>query len=301
MKILNSTQIGQRKNNEDSLGHQQNAYVVCDGVGGHQKGEIASQFVVNECLKWVSTQSKFSKKSIKNALVETQEKLNKLVKNQKELENMATTFCGLYKSETAYFVGYIGDSRCYFIRPSEHKFWHTYDHTIAGDLYRNQQITEQEANHHPKGNQIYRAFIAGQEKNTLKPEITKITSVKQGDLFFLCSDGVQESFDNLELISCLTSNKTLEEKRDFIAAKCKLNSKDNSSFYLLEVEQNDEIDFGENEEISWQINSIEDHSNKVNLECKEQRSHNKFGTFTRLFLPILLAVIVLYLLKKIFL
>lgn len=302
MKILSSTQICQRINNEDSLGHQHNLFVVCDGVGGHKKGEIASRFVVEECLKWSSLQSEFSKKSIKNALVNTQEKLNQLVSHSQEFENMATTFCGLYKSETAYFVSHIGDSRCYFIRPSKHQFWHTYDHTIAGDLYRNQQITEQEANSHPKGNQLYRAFIAGQEKNKLKPEITKITEVKEGDLFFICSDGVQEAFSNQQLISCLTSKKTLEEKRKFIASQCHLHSKDNSTFYLLEVEQKDTCTTGENEEIFWQSNNTQIKSSNIeqSFEINEE-TDIVWGKFVRLFLPIGLAGIILYLLTQIFL
>ncbi len=259
MKINKYSDIGKRANQEDAFGCEQNVFVVCDGVGGHTKGEVASNFVVSAILKSIKNiedSNSLNEISIQEIVKQAQIFLGGLLINSPESEGMGTTFCGVYKTDKAMYIAHIGDSRVYYIKPKEQLFWHTWDHSIVGYLVETGEITREEGRFHPQNNRISRAIIATKNQKIAKADISKITNVEKGDLFFICSDGVNESWSDLDLVKLLVSDKSIHEKLKIIQKNCVLESKDNNTAILLEIEEKDIIKGQTNELKMLSINDL---------------------------------------------
>ena len=254
MKTKSYSHIGTRKNNEDSLAANTNAFIVCDGMGGHANGEIASKFVVDEVLQSIEKkQLKITKVTIEEILETVQGNLNKKLETQPELLKMGTTFAGVFFAKESVFVAHIGDSRVYVVRPSEEKIWHTWDHSLVGGLMKSGEITREKGRLHPMSHRISKAITANDKDKTVKAAIVQFNSIKKGDLFFLCSDGVNEAWKEHELMALLcNTDLTSKEKLKKIEMQCAQDSRDNNTAILLEIETADVLDNGgKNEGVEW--------------------------------------------------
>ncbi|MDD3875863.1 MAG: protein phosphatase 2C domain-containing protein [Bacteroidales bacterium] len=282
MQVYSFSQTGKRNNNEDYYGKNQNIFVVCDGVGGHTSGEFASRFVVENLLKETSAEGfEFSKISIQQCLIKIQEDLNVVLDENPELEKMGTTFTGIFRTSDAWFAAHIGDSRIYLIRPDEQKVWHTWDHSLVGELVRTNTITREAGRFHPMGNRISKAISANVENKTTRADIIKIDYLKQGDIFLLCTDGVGEAWADHELVSLLCSNEIKpEQKIDIISQQCESLSKDNNTAIMLVIENEDELLQGSNEEITWISHKeiMNDYQKYVNENENEGIESDSFGS-----------------------
>jgi serine/threonine protein phosphatase PrpC len=254
MKTISYSHIGTRKNNEDSLAANTNAFIVCDGMGGHANGEIASKFVVDEVLQSIEKkQLKITKETIEEILETVQGNLNKKLETQPELLKMGTTFAGVFFAKESVFVAHIGDSRVYVVRPSEEKIWHTWDHSLVGGLMKSGEITREKGRLHPMSHRISKAITANDKSRTVTSDIVQFNSIKKGDLFFLCSDGVNEAWKEHELMALLCNTDLIsEEKLKQIEDQCEKESRDNNTVILLEIETADVLDDGgKNEGVEW--------------------------------------------------
>lgn len=253
MKLQEFKQQGKRKNNEDFHGCNENVVLVCDGIGGHVSGEIASNFIVEKVLSlFAERNEEISKTYIQEKLTEAQNDLNKILIEQPELEKMGTTFTGVFITEHAWYAAHIGDSRIYLFRPAEKKLWHTWDHSLVGELMRTKEITREAGRFHPMSNRISRAITANSQNATAKADIAKFDDLKKGDILFLCTDGVVEAWGDHELCELMfDTNISLEQKCKIISEKCNELSKDNNTAYFIEIEKNDEISAGKNIELTW--------------------------------------------------
>lgn len=247
------THQGKRENQEDSIGSIENtAYIVCDGVGGHSKGEVASGTTLEYMLQEIKKDASFSKESIQNLIHQAQLHLNQQLVQMPTAEGMGTTLASLFISKEAFYIAHIGDSRVYWVKPQEKKIWHTWDHSLVGNLMQMGQITREDGRFHPNGNRISKAIIANSDNKTQKADIAKMTNVSVGDLFLICSDGVTESWSEYELLDLLCdTTKSSEIKLALIKEKCAKESKDNNTAFLLEVDEESAINGIDNEEISW--------------------------------------------------
>ena len=252
MKIQNFSQQGKRSNNEDSVGFKPGLLTVCDGIGGHVSGERASAFVVDAMLQAFEQPRPLGKMDIQQQLNKVQTDLNQLLVNEPELEKMGTTFTGVFITPDVWYAAHIGDSRIYLFRPSEHKLWHTWDHSLVGELMRTHEITIEAGRFHPMSNRIAKAIMAQREGKSASASIVKIDQLKAGDIFLLCSDGVVEGWGDLELVQ-LFSNPSLsfEEKCQKLRQQCAIKSKDNNTALIAEIEEGDAINFGNNDELEW--------------------------------------------------
>ena len=252
MKIQQFSQIGKRSNNEDSLGTNGGLLTVCDGMGGHNFGERASAYVVQYMLQAFEQPRPIGKMDIQQQLNKVQIDLNQLLEKEPELENMGTTFTGIFITPDVWYAAHIGDSRIYLFRPSEKKLWHTWDHSLVGELMRTKEITVEAGRFHPMSNRIAKAIIAKKDGKPVSASIVKMDELKAGDVFLLCSDGVVEGWGDLELVKLFSDTSlSFEQKCKKLSQQCNDKSKDNNTALIVEIEESDAFSFGHNEEVEW--------------------------------------------------
>ena len=252
MKINQFSRQGKRTNNEDSLGMSLGLLTVCDGMGGHSYGERASAFVKEAMLKAFAEPKPLGKMEIQQQLNQVQTDLNQLLDKEPELEKMGTTFTGIFITPDVWYAAHIGDSRIYLFRPSEQKLWHTWDHSLVGELMRTKEITVEAGRFHPMSNRISKAIMAQKEGKLANASIVRIDELKKGDILLLCSDGVVEGWGDWELVK-LFSDESLgfEQKCKKLAEQCNEKSKDNNTAIIVEIEETEAFSFGTNDELDW--------------------------------------------------
>jgi protein phosphatase len=253
MKAVQYSHQGKRDNQEDAYGFENDKFfVVCDGVGGHEKGEVASNFVVDYVKSHFTELDVVNKISLQELIVSAQLEINRELVETPEANGMGTTFAGVFRGDDAFYIVHLGDSRIYWVKPRSEQIWHTWDHSMVGNLMQMGEITREEGRFHPNGNRISKAIIANADGKTSKPDISKVTQVDAGDLFLICSDGVTEAWSEYELVEVLCdSQKTVEQKLASIQERCAEQSKDNNTAILLEVDTQLALNGADNEEISW--------------------------------------------------
>jgi len=183
-----------RKVNQDFyVVHPENPsfFVLCDGMGGHNSGDIASRCTAESINKYIEMHYSLdgNEKNIKKILSEAIDYANKLVftragKNA-DFSGMGTTCDVCYIDFDKLYIGHVGDSRVYLYRNAE-LIQLTCDHTLMEELMKNGTITKAEAEVHPNRHMITRAV--GTEANTESDFISE--SLRDGDVILMCSDGI---------------------------------------------------------------------------------------------------------------
>jgi len=231
-------EIGQRPNQEDSIAQWNNRlFVLCDGMGGHEKGEVASQAVCQSLVRWFEQniqEVSFTDDQLCDALEYAYTELDKY--DDGGPRKMGTTLTLLYLHNKGVTVAHIGDSRIYHIRPSMHNegiLYQSRDHSLVFDLFQAGEISYDEMATFQQKNIVTRAMTPG-EDNRMRADIIHITDVQLGDYFYLCSDGMLEQMSNAEILSLFASDTTDEEKqRRLIEAT--INNKDNHTAWLIHI------------------------------------------------------------------
>jgi protein phosphatase len=155
------SEIGKRQNNEDNYGFDNGNFVVCDGVGGSEKGEIASEITVRCFLEAFK---KNDSVNVNDVLKEAENKLSAYIAEHPEAIGMATTLTFSQIKDDCIYVGWVGDSRVYQFRNGKILF-KTTDHSWVNEALKAGIITEEEAVDHPKSNIITRA-VQGSHRPT---------------------------------------------------------------------------------------------------------------------------------------
>ncbi len=139
-------------------------YILADGMGGYNGGEVASKLAVTTALSYIQTNFESipkEKEDILNLVKSAMEYANMVVYEKagenKELEGMGTTLdvCLVYHNKA--YIGHVGDSRVYRIRKELIRKL-THDHSYVQKLVKDGTITEEEATHHPKKNMLMKAL-----------------------------------------------------------------------------------------------------------------------------------------------
>ena len=232
------SEIGKRANNEDCIFPEKECadehnklYIVCDGMGGYDKGEIASSIVCKTLSASLSNCEIIDKAIFKQALDEAYDRLDE------ECENAGTTLTLLHLSEKGAFLAHMGDSRIYHLRKNGHHteiLYKSDDHSFVNELVKLGIITPEKALTHPKRNIVTRVIQANQATRD-EADIYETYDVKENDYFFLCTDGVLESISDEKLCSIINLDICLEKKCQMIEDICNKTSKDNYSAYLIAV------------------------------------------------------------------
>lgn len=237
-------ELGQRSNQEDNIypafgqaTADDRLFIVCDGMGGHEHGEVASQAVVNVLSNYIAQHhhpsEPFSDQLLTKALDQAYAELDAL--DTDEVRKMGTTLTFILFHRGGVTAAHIGDSRIYHLRPNEGEILYcSRDHSLVMDLYQAGEITRDEMRTSPQKNVITRALSPGADNRT-RADIVHITDVKPGDYFYLCSDGMLEQMDDDELLALLAYNTTDAEKCQALI-QATVDNKDNHSAYLIRVE-----------------------------------------------------------------
>ena len=233
---LSIHEIGQRDNQEDAIAQWDNSlFVLCDGMGGHEKGEVASQTVCQSLATWfqknVSPDEPFTDDQLREAIEYAYTELDKYADGNPK--QMGTTLTLSYIHAQGVTAAHIGDSRIYHIRPEVGVLYQSRDHSLVFDLFQAGEITYEEMATFPQKNMVTRAMTPGEDKR-MRPDIIHITDIQPDDYFYMCSDGMLEQMSNDELVSILSSDVSDVEKRQQLIAATS-NNQDNHSAWIIHI------------------------------------------------------------------
>ena len=225
------TDLGrQRQGNEDNLFVQVPLFVVADGMGGAQAGEVASEMAVR------SFGSGLPDGSPAEGLVKIVEEANRAIhdrsRSDEKTRGMGTTVTAAYVGESEVTVAHVGDSRAYLLRDGELSRL-TRDHSLVGELVARGKLTEEQAEMHPQRSVITRAL--GSEPDV---EVdVHVFQARGGDLFMLNSDGLTSMVPEARVKPIIEGAGSLEEAgRELIAAANEAGGRDNITVILFRVD-----------------------------------------------------------------
>ena len=236
------TDIGKvRLSNEDQACALINAsgnvlLVVCDGMGGQSKGDLASSLAINTVISSFKSRKGFmnryfAKFWVGNVIREANKCVYEQSKSNPSYEGMGTTLTLLLIIKDTAILGHVGDSRCYFLRNREFEQM-SEDQTYVGYLLRTKQITEEEALIHPKRHVLMNAL------GVYPSASIDIKSFPyMGETVLLCSDGLYNNVPKNDIASVLKSEDSVEQKvNELIAIGNKNGGSDNIAVVIWEAQ-----------------------------------------------------------------
>lgn len=229
-----------RSNNEDAcfVIPKDDVYVVADGVGGNNSGEVASRTAVSEiALKVNDTDMKKLKKPddifnfFDEAIKTVNDKIYTMGRESKELRGMATTIVVAYVRKGDLYLANVGDSRAYLLRHNVMKQI-TKDHTYVNELVEKGVITLEEAETHSQRNVITRALGA---EPKVQADFYKFKIFKD-DIILLCSDGLYGEVPVEDMTEILQVDKPMSEVcQDLVDKACQMGGRDNITVVCLKI------------------------------------------------------------------
>ena len=241
-------EIGARAKQEDAIYPQlgrlstsSRVFVVCDGLGGHDFGEVASNTVAGALAQWVhqnvSDEWPMNEGKVLAAVAHAQQCLNEAARQHPSDKPMGTTVAMLVLGNNGVVAAHIGDSRIYHVRPSKGAIlYRSRDHSLVNDLFAKGRLTREETEASPKKNILTRALIAAPMQGS-QPDVALITDVAPGDYFLLCSDGVGGEVTDEKLLEVLQRSDTSDLMKLAALQMLVKDGADNRSALLIRVDR----------------------------------------------------------------
>ena len=205
------TCIGGRPEDQDCLAydnvHGRQIFAVCDGMGGHAGGCVASTTAAKALTDSLKRQAEIvsTKEAIISAVNEANTAVYKKSQEEPSLRGMGTTLTLLVVDNQAAYVTHIGDSRIYQLRKGRKKF-RTFDHSQVFEQVAKGKMTEEEARVHPRANILSKAIGILPDVDFF---VTKL-DYKEKDRFVLCCDGVWNTQPEADVLNMFSANDDLE-------------------------------------------------------------------------------------------
>jgi serine/threonine protein phosphatase PrpC len=226
------TDVGrQRRSNEDSSYASSPVFVVADGMGGAQAGEVASQMVV-EAFSQGLPQDGSPEERLSIVVQRANREIHARSRSDADSAGMGTTVTAAYLDEDAVVLAHVGDSRGYLLRDGELSRL-TEDHSLVEELLRGGKLTEEEALDHPQRSVITRAL-------GIEPIVeidTWTYPLRAGDVVLLCSDGLTSMLSEPQVQQVLVESSSLAQAADRLIAEAnEAGGRDNITVVLFRVE-----------------------------------------------------------------
>jgi protein phosphatase len=222
----------QRRANEDSLLARSPLFVVADGMGGAQAGEVASRIAVDSFRHGLDDASR-PESALATLALEANSRIHELSHSNAEHAGMGTTLTAVYVGDQEVAIAHVGDSRAYCLRDGE-LLRLTDDHSLVDELMRQGRLTPEEAVEHPQRSVITRAL--GPE-GTVEVD-TRTFRARAGDVYLLCSDGLTTMLAEEAIAEVLRTHRRLRDAGEaLIAAANEAGGRDNITVVLLRLEE----------------------------------------------------------------
>lgn len=220
-------------------------FILCDGMGGHEAGEVASSTVCSAMSKSIfqsasNAEGDFSDENLKKAIEDAFNALDAVpLGNVSSEKKMGTTMTFLKFHNKGCTIAHMGDSRVYHIRPGKGRddtkiLFKTNDHSLVNDLIKVGELTPEEAKLSKQKNIITRAMQPKMERRP-KPDIYHTKDIKPGDYFYMCSDGMLEQMEDENLLFNFSEATGDDENKVKILTQATSQNMDNHSAIIIHV------------------------------------------------------------------
>ena len=234
MKIVTRTDIGNiMANNQDGFLVQEGlypVYAVADGMGGHRGGHVASRMALEAMAADLSGHVP-NEDTLRKSFIRANKEIFARQKLEEEVSGMGTTMTVLWETPEGFYLGHVGDSRCYLMREGVLTQMST-DHSLVEELVRDGSLAPEEADNYPYRNVITRAV--GTSKN-IHADISW-PEKRPGDRWLLCTDGLTEYIKAPRLRDILSTPDLSDAADCLLNTALDMGGRDNITLILLEVE-----------------------------------------------------------------
>ncbi len=221
----------QRRDNEDSAFARAPVFVVADGMGGAQAGEVASKLAVEAFQRELPPDGTPLERLVGCAQAANR-RIYEISRTEHERAGMGTTLTAVYLDDSTLAVAHVGDSRAYLFRDGALSRL-TQDHSLVEELVRRGKLTEEQAAEHPQRSIITRAL-------GIDPEVEVDTwtyPARAADVVLLCSDGLTSMISEEQIAAVLEQESDLDRAgEELIAAANAAGGRDNITVILFRLE-----------------------------------------------------------------
>ena len=227
-----------RRRNEDSFVADPPLFVVADGMGGAQAGEVASRLAAAAFREFHEADELGPEERLEAIIQEANRRIFERARSDTEATGMGTTVTASLVGEERLSIGHVGDSRAYRIRGGALEQL-TEDHSLVADLVRSGRLSPEEAELHPQRSVITRALGTDPEVDV----DTFTVEVETDDVFLLCSDGLTTMVEDDRILAVVRDARNLEDAaRSLVKEANRQGGEDNVTVVLFRVEAGEALD-----------------------------------------------------------
>ncbi len=246
VKFVGRSEIGHaRENNEDKLDFYEpdeesllasrgSVYLVCDGMGGHNAGQIASELAAKQFLHAYYHLGGTAQEAARQAALLAHYYIAEMASKIPSRYGMGTTLTALILKQDEGILVHVGDSRCYRLREDVLEQI-SRDHTLVAQLIDQGIIPPEQAKYHPQRNVIRQAVGVHDPSEPLEPDIETFP-LQVGDVYLLCSDGLTDMVDDAEIEQILKSERLTRAAWKLVDRALANGGRDNVTVLLVQVQ-----------------------------------------------------------------
>jgi protein phosphatase len=247
VKFVARSEIGHaRENNEDKfdfyepdeeslLAARGSVYLVCDGMGGHNAGQIASELAAKQFLHAYYHLGGTAQEAARHAILQAHHYIAEMASKIPSRYGMGTTLTALILKQDEGILTHVGDSRCYRLREGVLEQL-SRDHTLVARLVEQGILTPEQAKYHPQRNVIRQAVGVADPSEPLEPDIETF-ALQAGDLYLLCSDGLTDMVDDAEIEAILRDEPPTRAAWRLVDRALANGGRDNITVVLVQILQ----------------------------------------------------------------